>query len=221
LQYNVEGNLKYLGSAANSYLYLAGATSIYIESATINSKCKFIGEYAFSSCNSLTSVSIPDDIVRIGNYAFDGCPIEKATIPAILCRLIASSSLKEVVISSGESIPGFAFRNCSSLTSLVIGDSVTSIGDYAFSDCSSLTSIVVPNSVTSIGDDAFNDCSSLASIVIPDSVTSIGDGAFHFCYSLTSIKYRGTASQWQAITKSSSWDSYTGNYTITYNYTGN
>ena len=36
--------------------------------------------------------------------------------------------------------------------------SVTSIGNYAFYDCSGLTSVTIGNSVTSIGDDAFKTC---------------------------------------------------------------
>ena len=84
-------------------------------------------------------------------------------------------------------IGGSAFYNCSSLTSIVIPESVTSIGNSAFSGCSSLTSIVIPNSVTSIGSEAFKGCSSLESINIPESVTSIGDYAFLRCPSLTSM----------------------------------
>ena len=85
------------------------------------------------------------------------------------------------------SIGGWAFYNCSSLTSITIPNSVTSIGERAFSYCPSLTSITIPDSVTSIGNFAFYKCSSLTSITIPNSVTSIGDYAFGFCSVLTSI----------------------------------
>ena len=98
------------------------------------------------------------------------------------------SSLTSIVIyDSVNSIGNHAFFACSNLTSVVIGDSVTSIGSYAFEDCSSLTSVVIPDSVTSIGSYAFNGCSGLTSVVIPDSVTSIGGWAFSYCSSLTSV----------------------------------
>ena len=80
----------------------------------------------------------------------------------------------------------YAF-SCTSLSGIVISDSVTSIGNYAFSNCTSLSSIVIPDSVSRIGDDAFARCSSLSCIVIPDSVTSIGNGAFYDCCSLEYI----------------------------------
>ena len=79
------------------------------------------------------------------------------------------------------------FCECSSLTSIVIPNSVTSIGRSAFSGCTGLTSIVIPNGVTSIENEAFSGCTGLTSIVIPNSVTSIGRSAFSGCTGLTSI----------------------------------
>ena len=86
------------------------------------------------------------------------------------------------------SIGDYAFRDCSSLTSIKIPEGVTSIGHWAFRGCSSLTSITIPESVTSIGHWTFYGCRSLTSITIPESVTSIGENAFADCSSLKSIK---------------------------------
>lgn len=130
-----------------------------------------IGKNAFSSCVSLTSVTIPNSVTSIGNGAFFDCrSLINVTIP-----------------NSVTSISDYTFRDCSSLTSVTIPDSVTSIGGYAFFDCRSLMSVTIPNSVTSIGSDAFHNCRSLTSITIPDSVTNIGSGAFYNCTSLKQL----------------------------------
>ena len=97
------------------------------------------------------------------------------------------------------SIGTYAFRDCSGLTSVTIGNSVTSIGNWAFSGCSGLTSITIPNSVTSIGNEAFHNCSGLTSITIPNSVTSIGNWAFSGCSGLTSV-YITDLAAWCNIT---------------------
>ena len=131
-----------------------------------------------------------------------------------------SSVVKLVIDTSVTSIGDYAFCNCRRLTSIEIPDSVTSIGKNAFYGCTGLTSIEIPDSITSIGARAFCVCESLTSVAIGDSVTSIGEMAFGDCTSLTSINYRGTEEQWNAITKGIEWDEGTGNYTITYNYTG-
>lgn len=88
------------------------------------------------------------------------------------------------------------------LKSITIPDGVKGI---CFEDCSSLTSIIIPNSLTYITWDAFKGCSSLRSITIPDSVTRIYNHAFEDCDSLTAIDYTGTKEQWEEIEKSEFW----------------
>ena len=124
-----------------------------------------IGDYAFSWCKSLQSITIPNSVKSIGNNAFDWCKsLQSVTIP-----------------NSVTSIGDEAFSWCESLQSITIPNSVTSIGDRAFYLCKSLQSVTIPNSVTKIGNGAFCLCKSLQSITIPNSVTSIGDYAFSFC----------------------------------------
>ena len=81
---------------------------------------------------------------------------------------------------SGDNYAGLSIATIpETVTNGGITYNVASIGGYAFEDCSSLTSITIPNSVTSIGKWAFRYCSSLTSITIPNSVTSIGESAFY------------------------------------------
>lgn len=52
-------------------------------------------------------------------------------------------------------IKSAAFKECTSLTSITIGDRVTEIGDVAFLGCTSLSSVTIPDSVVSLGQSAF------------------------------------------------------------------
>ena len=100
---------------------------------------------------------------------------------------IGCTSLTSIIIpESVTRIEDFAFSGCRSLTSATIPDKVTSIGNYAFTACSSLSSLIIPESVTSIGNNAFAG-TGLTSITIPDGVTSIGSVAFQYCSKLASI----------------------------------
>ncbi len=160
-----------------------------------------IGDNAFKPFNyasylsRLKSVSIPNTVTTIGNYAFNDCEgLTGITIP-----------------NSVTTIGSYAFCNCSGLLGITIPNSVTSIGNYAFSSLKSILGVTIPNSVETMGDCAFRYCSKLSvvtfeegckltalnsyifsstaltSIDIPNSVTSIGSYAFQSCSSLASI----------------------------------
>ena len=160
-----------------------------------------IGTNAFYRCETLASITIPDSVTTIGDWAFLVCSSLREfngkyvsedgrclIIDGVLNSFAIGCSATEYTIpDSVTTIGEFAFFSCSSLTSVTIPDSVTSIGANAFKGCSNLTSVTIPNSVTTIGYDAFRLCSSLTSVTIPDSVTTIGDDAFTECRSLTSV----------------------------------
>ena len=142
---------------------------------------------ALRGCSSLTSVTIADSVTSIGEDAFDSCPIETATVPAIACNFIANSKLKSVTVTSGESLGEYAFGGCNSLTSVSLPQGLKSIGKQAFSGCTALEGLTIPDSVTEIGEGAFDGCAALKSITLPDGVTSIGRSAFSGCSVLESI----------------------------------
>jgi len=98
-----------------------------------------------------------------------------------------TSLISVIIPNSVTSIYSGTFHKCTNLTSVTIPNSVTNIENNAFSNCTSLTSVTIPNSVINIEPAAFSNCTSLASVTIGNSVTSIGQQAFGFCTNLTSV----------------------------------
>ncbi len=153
-----------------------------------------IGDYAFRYCTSLTSITIPNSVTRIGEGAFIRTGWYNNQPDGILyldnCCLGCKGSLPtgNLILEEGTRlIAGSAFSGNSGLTSIEIPNSVTVIGNDAFSNCKGLTSVTIPNSVTRIGDDAFAYCSGLTSVTIPNSVTYIGNYAFYICDGLSEV----------------------------------
>lgn len=155
--------------------YCLGYKSLFNEKPKgeliLKENTRVICDFAFSACNEITSVIIPNTVVAIGNEAFNGC-----------------SGLESIIIpESVNAIGDGAFSYCTSLGSIIIGNSVTSIGSHAFNFCHSLMSIMIPNSVIDIGYSAFNSCSKLEEISIGNSVNQIGDMAFDLCTNLKEV----------------------------------
>ncbi len=189
-------------------------TDIIIPSTYNNKPVTSIGEWAFDSCSSLTSVTLSFGITSIGDYAFwgcellakidmsesvsfigdlpfSGCKIKEARIPTSIIPHVISNSLEKVVINGGEAIESYAFWTCGSLKNIVISSSVTSIGESAFRNCYSLESVTFEENskLISIESLAFAYCVSLRNIILPDSLKSIAVTSFSNCpYSLFNIE---------------------------------
>ena len=176
----VDGWLVYKDATKTNLL---GCSSAATGSVTIPNSVTSIGDYAFQGCTGLTSVTVPNSVTSIESGTFQSC-----------------TGLTSVTIGNGvTSIGDYAFDGCTSLTSVSIPNSVTNIGEHAFYGCTGLTSVTIGNGVTSIGSSAFFGCTGLTSVTIGNGVTSIGSSAFFGCTSLKKVNYTGDVKGWVSI----------------------
>ena len=180
----------------------------------ISINCETIGEEAFSGCDSLTDITLGENVKTLGDKAFYTCDaLERVEIPSTVTDIgektfYSCPALKEAIIRAG-TVKAGTFYNCRALTTLIISDNATldasftvvntyaketletvkiergEIGISAFNSCPKLTTVELGNGVTSVGDNAFSKCTALKSINIGDGVTSIGKNAFNGCTALT------------------------------------
>lgn len=163
-------------------------------------------EAVLGYCGSLTSVTIPESLIRGMNAGtFSNSPLKRINVHpdnpkyASIDGVLFDKELKMLLAypegGRGDyevphgilGIAPSAFESCIGLTGVVIPDGVTSIGNQAFSNSHSLVNVTMPNSITYIGNRAFILCRSLTGVVIPDGITSIGNGTFEGCSNLTSV----------------------------------
>lgn len=169
-------------------------TSIEIPETIDEGTVKIIGANAFEDCDTFTSITLPQSLTSIEDFAFCRCTaLQNINIPQNVTNIGVSAfkeckSLTSITIPSGvTSINDVAFAHCTSLKSIELPDHLVSIGVSAFTNCTSLESVVIPAEVTSVGFRAFTYCTSLESVVIPMSVISVGDSAFDGCTSLKAV----------------------------------
>ena len=175
------------------------------------------GSYTFNGTIDSSNTAVVKKI--IGPFQIDSTPADNYNVALVGDLVIsnkiktiginafsASTSLKSVSFVFGAnnaiSIGSNAFANCTGLTSVGLGPTVSSIGPSAFLNCSGLTSIVLPSnpSFTVIDHFVFNGCSNLGSavsngnLVIPAAVSQINVQSFAGCLKLVCQQLNGLSS---------------------------
>ena len=168
------GEMGWTSSAAPWDTWKNAILSVVIEDGATD-----IRSYAFSQCEALSHIEIPNTVTLIRDGAFFACHgLSEITIP-----------------NSVTDIGNYTFLQCYSLSSINIPNGVTSIGAMTFGECSGLSEITIPNAVTSIGAGAFQKCTGLTTITLPASVVTINASAFMGCTGLTSVTNKAVTPQ--------------------------
>ena len=194
-------NDKYSNPLLQGGLYL---NNNLVTNLTIPNDVTKVGDYAFYGYDSLTSLTIPDNVTKIGRDAFEYCV-----------------NLTSVTIGSGLTTMGYsAFYFCSKIEKVYISDinawlNISFVSNYSnpqrygndlYLNDQIVTEIIIPDDIKEIGYCALQGCESLTSIVISDSVTYIADWALAGCTNLKNIVYTGTIEQWNAMYRQSGWN---------------
>ena len=138
--------------------------------------CKLteIGARAFANCEKLSDIKLPDNLTRLGDFAFSNTALTD-TIPDVSHveslgeSIFAYCEQLTSVVFEGNYLPNYTFAGCSSLTSIEWGEgnsninNVTSIGIGAFTR-TGFTSFIVPREVKIINDETFLDCAQLEKV---------------------------------------------------------
>lgn len=152
-------------------------------------------DQAFSYCENLETIEIPESVTEIEGYAFEFTPWlekKKAENPFVVVNNIlidASLMTGDIVIPDNiTDIHSGAFAD-STITSVTIPEGVEIIHSSTFSWCENLREVKLPSTLTEISAGAFSGCISLESIVIPPSVTRVSWNTFRGCEKLADITF--------------------------------
>lgn len=131
-----------------------------------------IKKRTFYQCESIPSISMPEIVQSIGDFAFYKCTnLQTLAIPKNT-RTIGNSS----------------FEECTSLDSVVLNVNLNTIGNNAFRGCINIKKISIPKNVLSIGERSFANCESLKTVTFSKKMTTIAKAAFENCQELKKLK---------------------------------
>ncbi|MDR0506049.1 MAG: leucine-rich repeat protein [Dysgonamonadaceae bacterium] len=151
-----------------------------------------IGNYAFSDCRNLTSITLPATVTSIGYRAFYNCyNLSSITIPESVTS-IDGDAFEYTAWLQNQPVGVLYVNNIlykyvgtivsdpdSGYKTIHIRQGTTTICDYAFANQTLLDSIFIPNTVTHIGYRAFYNCSKLSFINVSSTLMTTRQEAFH------------------------------------------
>lgn len=159
--------------------YPAGRQGAYTIPSSVNRKeIDQVWTSGFEGAASLTDITIPASIGRLGTAAFEGTGLTHVTIPDTVRQVDPAvfqncTKLVSVKLPAGlAEIDQYMFANCISLQHVDMPDSITKINIYAFHNCTSLTSLALPKNLSSLSVGCFDKCINLQHVVVPPSVIS-------------------------------------------------
>ena len=149
--------------------YCATTVSTNIQPNSKNNDFEIVAGKLIRYTGSDVDVIIPNNVIEIGERAFNGLTLLKSVV-------IPDS----VITIDGEEFVG-AFSSCVNLVDVSIGNGLKTIKRSAFAYCRSLTKITIPDNVTKIEEGAFRGCDKLMDIKYSKRlwITSfVGSGMF-------------------------------------------
>ena len=181
-------------------------------------------DFTFENCPKMESVIISSDNPNYTSkdgviYSKDGTRLvyypanlrgDEYVIPTGVTKISRDAfyynqNLKKIIVpETVQAISNYDdgevyFKNCKSLETIVLNNTVNNIPYYFCSNSESLSEIVIPEGAEYIDSGAFRYCKNLKTITIPASVKRINNSAFDGCSSLNTVHYLGNADQWKAI----------------------
>ena len=138
-------------------------------------------------------VVIPDGVVGIAGYAFEGqLGIESISFPESLRYIGVATfegcvNLEKIELPEGiERVDDRAFKDCTWVDQIEFPESLRVIGRAAFENCANIyPGIVIPEGVKTIDAYAFSNCWRVVSVSLPFSLDAVGTGAFTECRRIT------------------------------------